>query len=173
MTDGPEKIYIEDEDDGFSEEKNRKERVRVLVFMLGKESYCANIGQVREVIKMPETTRVPNTPSFVLGVANLRGEIISILDMHHFFGLEPQGKSRDVRVVVTDVSGEAVGLWVDRVKDTIEIDEESIQVPLVTLKGNLAASTRGQVAQGEDILVFLDLEKVLQCDEMQRLRKGE
>ena len=122
---------------------------------------------------MPETTRVPNVPAFVLGVANLRGEIISILDMHYFFGLESQGKSQDVRVLVTDLTGEAVGLRVDRVKDTIEIEEDEVQVPLATLKGNLAAYTRGQVAHGEEILIFLDLETILQCEDIRNLRKGE
>ena len=93
--------------------------------------------------------------------------------MHYFFGLESQGKSQDVRIIVTDLTGEAVALRVDRVKDTIGIDEDDVQAPLATLKGRLAGYTRGQVKYGEDILIFLDLEKVLQCDEMRLLRKGE
>jgi purine-binding chemotaxis protein CheW len=171
--DDPEKIYINAEDDELPEGVSHKKLLRVLVFSLGKENYCIDVRQAREVMKMPDTTRVPNVPSFVLGAANLRGEIISILDAHYFFGLEPQGKSQDVRVIVTDLTGDSVGLRVDRVKDTIGIDEEEIQAPLATLKGRLAAYTKGQVAQGEEILILLDLEKVLRCDEMQDLRKGE
>lgn len=155
------------------ESVSRKKLLRVLVFSLGKESYCIDVRQAKEVMRMPETTRVPNVPAFVLGAANLRGEIISILDMHYFFGLEPMGKSQEVRVIVTDLSGESVGLRVDRVQDTIGIDEEEVQAPLATLKGKLANYTKGQVARGEDILIFLDLEKVLQCDEIRNLRKGE
>lgn len=166
------KIYINAEDDELSDVVNRKELLRVLVFSLGKENYCVDVRQAKEVMKMPETTRVPNVPAFVLGVANLRGEIISILDMHYFFGLEPLGKSQEVRVIVTDLTGESVGLRVDRVKDTIGIDEEAVQAPLATLKGRLAAYTKGQVTHGEDILIYLDLEKVLQCDEIRTLRKG-
>jgi purine-binding chemotaxis protein CheW len=173
MTDDPEKIYIEPEDDELPEERSPRKILRVLVFSLGRENYCVDVRQAQEVMKMPETTRVPNVPDFVLGVANLRGEIISILDIHYFFGLEPQGKSHEVRVIVTDLTGEPVGLRVDRVKGTIEVDEDEIQAPLATLKGRLAAYTKGQVTRGEDILIFLDLEKILRCDEMQRLRKGE
>lgn len=172
MTD-QDKIYIDPEDDELLESVSHKRLLRVLVFSLGKENYCVDVRQAKEVMRMPETTRVPNVPSFVLGVANLRGEIITILDMHYFFGLESQGKSQDVRVIVTDLSGEAVGLRVDRVKDTVEIDEDAVQVPLATLKGNLAVYTKGQVAQGEEILIFLDLEKVLRCEELEHLRKGE
>ena len=145
--------------------------LRVLVFSLGKENYCVEVCQAKEVMRMPETTRVPNVPSFVIGVANLRGEIISILDLHHFFGLDPAGKTQEVRVIVTDLSGESVGLRVDRVQDTLEIDEEAIQAPLATLQGKLAGFTKGQVAHGNDILIYLDLERVLQCEEIRHLRK--
>ena len=173
MTGNEDKIYISSEDDELSDEVSHKKLLRVLVFSLGKENYCVDVRQAKEVMKMPETTRVPNVPAFVIGVANLRGEIISILDMHYFFGLEPQGKSQEVRVIVTDLTGDSVGLRVDRVKDTIGIDEAEIQAPLATLKGRLAGYTKGQVTHGEDILIFLDLEKVLQCDEIKNLRKGQ
>ncbi len=172
MTDDPNKIYIDDsEDDELPEDLTPKKVLRVLVFSLGKENYCIDVRQAKEVMRMPETTHVPNVPAFVLGAANLRGEIISILDMHYFFGLEPQGKPQDVRVIVTDITGEAVGLRVDQIKDTLKIDESEVQAPLATLRGKLAAYTRGQVAHGEDILILLDLEEVLNSEEIQNLRK--
>jgi purine-binding chemotaxis protein CheW len=167
------KIYINAEDDELPESVSHKKLLRVLVFSLGKENYCIDVRQAKEVMRVPETTRVPNVPAFVLGVANLRGEIISILDTHYFFGLESQGKSQEVRVIVTDLSGETVGLRVDGVRDTIAIDEGEMQAPLATLKGNLGAYTKGQVAMEGEILIFLDLEKVLQCEDIRNLRKGE
>jgi purine-binding chemotaxis protein CheW len=173
MMDGEDKIYINSEEDELPEGASHKKLLRVLVFSLGKENYCIDVCQAKEVMKMPEITRVPNVPAFVLGVANLRGEIISVLDMHYFFGLEPQGKSQEVRVIVTDLTGEAVGLRVDRVKDTIGIDEEEVQAPLATLKGRLAGYTKGQVTHGEDILIFLDLGKILRSEEIESLRKKD
>jgi purine-binding chemotaxis protein CheW len=172
MTDDQDKIYIDPEDDELPEDRSHKALLRVLVFSLGKENYCIDVRQAKEVMRMPEITSVPNVPAFVLGVANLRGEIISILDMHYFFGLEPVGKSREVRIIVTDLTGEPIGLRVDRVKDTIGIDEKEVQEPLTTLKGRLADYTKGQVTYGEDILIYLDIEKILQCEEIQNLRKG-
>lgn len=171
--DDPDKIYINAEDDELPESASHKKLLRVLAFSLGKENYCIDVRQAKEVMKMPDTTRVPNVPAFVLGAANLRGEIIGILDMHYFFGLEPHGKSQEVRVIVTDVTGDSIGLRVDRVQDTIAINADEIQAPLATLKGRLEACTKGQVAYGDEILIFLDLEKVLQCDEILNLRKGE
>ncbi len=173
MSDDQEKIYIDsEEEEELPEDIFHKKLLRVLVFSLGKENYCVDVRQAKAVMRMPETTLVPNVPPFVIGVANLRGEIVSILDLHYFFGLDSSGKSQDVRVIVTDLSGEAVGLRVDRVKDTLEINAEDIQAPLATLQGKLASFTRGQVARGDDILIYLDLERVLQCEEMRSLRKA-
>lgn len=169
----PEKIFIEPEDEDAFEEKAAKKTFRVLVFLLGDENYCVDVREAKEVIKMPETTRVPNTPSFVMGVTNFRGEILSIIDLHYFFGVERKGKTRDARVIVTDVTQEKVGLMVDGVKDTLEIEEDRLQETLPTLRGKLAAYTRGQIPMGQDILIYLDLEKILQCDEIRSLRKGE
>lgn len=170
--DTPDKIYIESEEEDWDETKVAKKKVRLLVFMLGDETYCVDVRQAKEVMRMPGTTRVPNVPPFVVGVANLRGEIISILELHYFFGVEPKGKTRDARIIITDVSGENIGLMVDQVKDTLEIEEECIQEPLATLKGKLADCTQGQISLGNDILIFLDLERVLQNDEIRSLRKG-
>ncbi len=170
--DVPDKIYIDPEDDELAEDASLKKLLRVLVFSLGKENYCVDVRQAKEVMKMPETTRVPNVPAFVLGVANLRGEITSILDMHYFFGLEPQGKPQDVRVIVTDLSGESVGFRVDRVKDVLEIEEERIQEPLPTLRGKLSDYTQGQIPFGNEIFILLNLEKILKCEEIQNLKKG-
>lgn len=166
------KIFIESEEENF-EEKEVKKTLRVLAFVLGDETYCVDVRQAREVIRMPEITRVPNAPAFVIGAANLRGRIISILDTHYFFGLAQKGKPREARVIVTEGAGESVGLMVDRVKDTLEIEEESVQAPLATLRGKLAEYTLGQVPLGKDILILLDLARILQSDDIRRLRKGD
>jgi purine-binding chemotaxis protein CheW len=171
--DDPEKIYIEPEDEEDFEEKEAKKTFRVLAFSLGEEVYCVDVRQAKEVIKMPETTRVPNTPSFIIGVTNFRGEILSIIDLHYFFGVERKGKTKDARVLVTDVLKDQVGLMVDQVKDTIEIEEDRVQEPLATLKGKLADYTKGQIQFGKDILIYLDLERILRSDEIRNLRKGE
>lgn len=167
------KIYIESEEEWACGAKTSGKTLRVLVFALGDENYCIDVRQAKEVIKMPDATRVPNTPAFVVGVANLRGRIVSILDGHYFFSLESKGKPNDARVIVTDVSGEMVGLMVDQVRDTLEIEEASIQEPLATLKGRLAEYTLGQVPMQNDILILLDLEKILRSEDITRLRKGE
>ena len=173
MSDEFDKIYIDADDDESVYEKTAKAGRRILVFALGDEIYCVDVPQTKEVIRLPELTRVPNVPPFVLGVANLRGEILSILDLHYFFGLERKGTARNARVIVTDVSGPKIGLLVDEVRDTVEVAEENIQEPLATLKGRLVELTKGQIPYGNDIYTLLDFERLLACDEIRNLRKGE
>ncbi|MBP7056515.1 MAG: purine-binding chemotaxis protein CheW [Candidatus Omnitrophica bacterium] len=169
------KIIIESEDLDVMEERRLKgvSSIRVLKFILGGENYCVLITQVKEVIRVPDMTHIPMVPSFVKGVMNLRGEIISVMDIREFFGLEESKKALDARIVITDVLGYTVGILVDGVRGTEDIEESSVQAPLATLKKELMAFTKGQVQWGEDIFTLLDLEKVLGFSEIERLRKGE
>jgi len=166
------KVILEVDDAELAEEKEEKKTVRVLAFSLGDENYCIEISQAKEVIKLVATTRVPNTPSFVVGIANLRGDIITVLDIRYFFGLEKKEKKDEITALITDIGGSSVGIMVDRIEDTVDIEETAIQPPLSTLAGKLAGYTKGQVQIGKNILILLDLAKVLKNEEIESLRKG-
>jgi chemotaxis signal transduction protein len=173
MSESQEKIFIDAEDEEEAKPPDDKRRLRLLVFALGDETYCVDVGQAKEVLRLPETTRVPNTPPFVVGAANLRGDLLSLLDLHHFFGVDRRGKVQDGRVIVSDAAGEPIGLLVDQVRDTLSIEEDRIEAPLATLKGRLADYTKGEIPLDGEVLIYLDLEKILGCDEISKLRKGE
>ena len=170
-----EKIIIDpDEDDGMASESAvpRKKTLRIVTFSLGRENYCVPLDQAKEVIQPSDITQVPNSPDFIAGIINLNGEIVAILDIRIFFGLGEEEKSKDRRILITDVTGSCVGIMVDRVKAIAEIEEESIQPPLATLKGKLAEYTKGEVQMGEDIVALLDLAKILNNEAINNLRKG-
>lgn len=169
MAGDKDKIILEVDEQSIDEDGLKKTK-RVLVFSLGDENYGVEIDQTKEVIRPSDITKVPNTPEFVIGVMNLRGEIISIIDIRYFFGIAQKEKNKDVRIIVTDVTGEPIGIIVDKVEDTIDIQEDKIQPPLATLKGNVAAYTRGQVDINKKILILLDLEKIVNTDEINNLR---
>ena len=164
------KIIIET-DDTEQVKEEAGNIVRVLSFSFGNENYCVYIKEAKEVLKFTQVTKVPNTPEFILGVINLRGEIIPLIDIRYFLGLEDSGRKQDARVLVTDVGGASVSILVDRIKGTLKIKEASIQPPLATLKGKVAEYTKGQIQLDKEILVFLDLEKILNCEEIKRLKK--
>lgn len=174
MSDNQEKIILEiDEQDYLAESKEKVASVRVLVFSLAKENYCIQIKQAKEVINLPEVTPVPNTPEFITGVINLRGEIIALIDPHYFLGLAKKERTQESKVIVTDAPGFVMGLLVDEIDDAVDIAETLIQPPLATLNDRLAGYTKGNIQIGDKIIIFLDLAKVLNNSEINNLKKGE
>ena len=168
-----EKIIIETDEfqDEYSDSK--KNSIRVLAFGLGGENYCAEIHQIRSVVRVESITRIPNAPDFVVGVTNLRGQILPVIDIRSFFGLAQKKRTEKSRVIVSDVTGSAIGIMVDEVRQAMEIDETLIQPPLATVSEKLAAYTKGQVEVQDAIIIILDFEKVLRSEEIERIRKGE
>ena len=168
------KIIIEQEEDDLEiSESSKKPTIRVLRFVLGGEDYCIPVTQVKEVIRVPDVTRIPMSPAFVKGIFNLRGEILTVLDIREFFGLSEPEKITDSRIIVTDAPGYNVGILADSLEGTEDVTEDSIQEPLATLKQELRNYTKGQIQWQERIITLLDIEKVLRCDDIKRLQKGE
>ncbi|MCX5712155.1 MAG: chemotaxis protein CheW [Candidatus Omnitrophica bacterium] len=174
MEENKEKIIIEVEGQDIQDESAQigVKNLRVLVFSLGGENYCVEIKQVKEAVRMAQITEVPNTPEFIVGAMNLRGDIIAIIDIKQFFGLEAKEQTDLSRVIVTDILKSPVGILVDRVQNILDIDEKDIQPPLSTLKAEVVQYTRGQVNFEDKIIVFLDFEKILNCQEIKTLRTG-
>ncbi|MCX5679989.1 MAG: chemotaxis protein CheW [Candidatus Omnitrophica bacterium] len=168
-----EKIFI-DADDGDEKSGNKeKKTIRVLVFGLGGESYCADIRNIKSVVRIDSVTRVPNMPEFVIGVMNLRGEIISVLDIRSLFGLPQKKRTPRGRVIVTEAWGSQVGIIADDVRQAIDVGESSIQPPLATISGKLASYTKGEIQTKDEIIIMLDLDRVLRSEEIGRIKKGE
>lgn len=170
MTDKP-KIIIEVEEDYIYIEKEQKKTVRVLSFMLGEESYGVSVTDIREMIRLEKVTRVPNVPEFVVGVMNLRGEIIAVLDLKYFLGLSGRELSKDSMVIMTDIKGAMMGLLVDKMKESLDVEEAAIQPPLGTVKREIAEYTKGVVELADSILILLDLAKILSAREIEQLKK--
>ena len=168
-----EKIIIETDDFQDESSDSKKNSIRVLAFSLGGENYCAEIHQIRSVVRVESITRIPNAPDFVVGVTNLRGQILPVIDIRSFFGLAQKKRTEKSRVIVSDVTGSAIGIMVDEVRQAMEIDETLIQPPLATVSEKLAAYTKGQVEVQDAIIIILDFEKVLRSEEIERIRKGE
>ena len=120
------KIIIEADDEReFVEQEEEKKTLRILSFSLDEENYCIDISDAKEVIKLNRITKVPNTPQFIAGVMNLRGEIISLIDIKHFFGLNGSKRIEDGRIIATDIKGPLIGILIDKINETIEIEESS------------------------------------------------
>src|SRR3954462_13202452 len=104
-----------------SDESSHGELIQLVTFNLDQEEYGVDVLKVREIIRMPVVTRVPNTPHYVEGVINLRGKVIPIISMRKKFGLLVVENDKQTRIMVMDVDGELMGFIVDAVSEVIRI----------------------------------------------------
>lgn len=147
-------------------EESRGELIQLVSFNLDQEEYGVDVLKVREIIRMPTVTRVPNTPHYVDGVINLRGKVIPIISMRKKFGLMDAENDKQTRIMVMDVDGELMGFIVDAVSEVIRISGSEIQPsPAVVATGVDQECIAGVINQAERLLVLLDLEKMFSNDE--------
>ncbi len=109
----------------MSNAKDKKEEF--IVFILGKQEFCIEITSVREIRGWTPTTILPHSPSSVLGVINLRGTILPIVDLSKRFGLETNGPTERHAVIVAQVADKIFGLLVDSVSDILDASEEDLR----------------------------------------------
>lgn len=147
-------------------DESRGELIQLVSFNLDQEEYGVDVLKVREIIRMPTVTRVPNTPHYVTGVINLRGKVIPIISMRKKFGLLEVDNDKQTRIMVMDVDGELMGFIVDAVSEVIRISGSEIQPsPAVVATGIDQECIAGVINQAERLLVLLDLEKMFSHEE--------
>lgn len=147
-------------------DESRSELIQLVSFNLDQEEYGVDVLKVREIIRMPTVTRVPNTPHYVEGVINLRGKVIPIISMRKKFSLIEAENDKQTRIMVMDVDGELMGFIVDAVSEVIRISGSEIQPsPAVVASGIDQECIAGVINQAERLLVLLDLEKMFSLDE--------
>jgi len=142
------------------------ELIQLVSFNLDQEEYGVDVLKVREIIRMPVITRVPNTPRYVEGVINLRGKVVPIICMRKKFGLFESENDKQTRIMVMDMEGELMGFIVDAVTEVIRISGSEIQPSPAMVAGGIDQECiAGVINQAERLLVLLNLEKMFSRDE--------
>jgi purine-binding chemotaxis protein CheW len=143
--------------------------LHIVGFRVGRETFGVPIGLVHEIVRVPEITAVPDSPGYVEGVINLRGKIISVVDLRKRFGEKEIAAHKKNRILVTEVEGKMVGLIVDAASEVIKIPENEIELPpSVFEEGELNYVTGVGKLRGR-LVILLDLSKILQKGELHRL----
>ena len=101
-----------------------KDESQLVTFLLKDEEFGFDIMSVQEIIRVPKMAKVPRTPAYVDGIANLRGVVLPIIDMRTRFGMERPKRPTRTRVLVVDIDGVKTGLRVDRVKQVTRVPRE-------------------------------------------------
>lgn len=145
----------------------RDELIQLVSFMLADEEYGVEVLKVREIIRMPTITKMPNTPSYVEGVINLRGKVIPIISMRNRFGLMESENNSQTRIMVMDVAGSLTGFIVDAVSEVIRIHSSEIQPPpsMVVASGIGQEFITGVFNHQERLLIIMDVDRMFTDDE--------
>lgn len=134
------------------------ERLHLVEFCLAYEEYGIETSYVREIYPLVDLTPLPGTPSFVLGIANVRGQIVSVIDIKRFFGLPDRGLTNLNQLIIVRNDEIELGILADEVLGVRSIGREELQPPLPTMTGIRAEYLRG-ITGGR--LAVLDMEHIL------------
>ncbi|XCH78986.1 MAG: chemotaxis protein CheW [Candidatus Dehalobacter alkaniphilus] len=129
--------------------------IQMVVFAVGKEDYGIDIFCTQEIIRIPKNiTRVPNMPSFIEGMLNLRDQVIPVVDLRKRFGLENMETENDSRLLVLNLEGMLLGNIVDDVSEVLSVGEESIESLYVEI-AHLGNNCIKGICKVEDRLIML------------------
>jgi len=130
---------------------------QLVVFELGDERYGLDIATVYEIIRHQPVTAVPQAPSFVEGVINLRGRIIPVVDLRRRFSMLPGELTKASRIVVCEAAGTRVGLVVDGVSEVLMVSADAVEPTPEVASGYDTQYLRGIAKLGERLVILLDL----------------
>jgi len=140
--------------------------LQVVGFRVGRETFGLPISIVREIVRVPDITSVPNAPDYIEGVINLRGRIIPVVDLRKRFGEKVGEPSKKNRVVVVELDGRSIGLIVNSASEVLKIPPSEIEAPHdVFQEGELNYITGVGKLKGR-LVILLDLTRVLQRGEL-------
>ena len=145
------------------------ELIQLVSFMLADEEYGVEVLKVREIIRMPTITKMPNTPMHVEGIINLRGKVIPIISMRKRFSLMENENSIQTRIIIMDVCGSLTGFIVDSVSEVIRIHSSEIQPPpSMVLSGGIGQEfITGVFNHAERLLIIMDIDRMFSDNELE------
>lgn len=149
--------------------KEESKIVELIVFNLGDEEFAAEIEQVREIISRGTITPIPDSPDFIKGVTNVRGEITVVIDLKERFFLTLKKEVESKHIVITEQEKNLYGLMVDEVTEVLRIPEKEIKSTpeLVTRIDRVYMS--GVITLENRLVILIDLVKVLSEEELAKL----
>ncbi len=132
-----------------------------VTFQLGDEIYGVNVMQVREVLRFTDIAPVPGAPSYVLGIINLRGNVVTVIDTRSRFGLQDTEITDNTRIIVIESEAQVVGILVDSVAEVVYLKTSEIDTtPSIGADENVKF-IQGVCHRNDHLLILVDLNKLL------------
>ena len=134
---------------------------QLATFRLDGDLYGVEVEHVQEVLRSQQLTRVPLAPSAVAGLINLRGQVVTAIELRERLGRPPRPEGTDAVVIVVRLHGEAVSLLVDSIADVVDVDAADFESPPDTLEGSARDLIRGAYKLDGKLLLALDVQKAV------------
>lgn len=137
-----------------------------VTYQLADETYGINVMQVQEVLRMTEIAPVSGSPDYVLGIVNLRGNIVTIIDARRRFNLPPHTNDDASRIIITEVSGKVIGMLVDNVSEVVYLHQSEIDTAPNVSNEDSSRFIQGVCSRDKTLLILVDVNKLLSDEEV-------
>ena len=135
--------------------------LHIVGFQVGRETYGVPITSLHEIVRVPEITAVPDAPDYLEGVINLRGKIVSVMDLRKRFGAKQASLKKQNRILVVEHGGRLAGLIVDAASEVLKIPADAVEPPPAAFQDGGLNCVTGLGKVAGRLVVLLDMSKLL------------
>jgi purine-binding chemotaxis protein CheW len=135
--------------------------LHIVGFQVGRETYGVPITSLHEIVRVPEITAVPDAPDYLEGVINLRGKIVSVMDLRKRFGQKQAQLKKQNRILVVEHGGRLAGLIVDSASEVLKIPADAVEAPPAAFQEGGLNCVTGLGKFAGRLVVLLDMSKLL------------
>lgn len=150
-------------------ENNDDSIIQWVTFHLENEKYGIKVMQVQEVLRMTEIAPVPGAPHYVLGIINLRGNVVTVIDTRRRFGLPDAESDDETRIVIIEADNNVVGILVDSVAEVVDLRTSEIETAPNVGNDESSKYIQGVSSRDDELLILVDVNKLLSDEEWQEV----
>ena len=136
-----------------------------VTFHLAGETYGVNVMQMQEVLRYTEIAPVPGAPHYVIGIINLRGNVVTVIDTRNRFGLSPGELTDNTRIVIIEAEKNVVGILVDSVAEVVYLRQSEIETAPNVGNDESAKFIQGVCHKNNELLILIELDKFITDEE--------
>ncbi len=136
--------------------------LHIVGFQVGRETYGVPIASLHEIVRVTEITAVPDSPEYIEGVINLRGKIVSVIDLRKRFGIKNITQHKKNRILVVESNARLTGLIVDAASDVLKVPAQDVEPPPAVFQDGGLNCVTGLAKYKNRLIVLLDMNKLLQ-----------
>jgi len=149
----------------FEEDEPCEPLIRWVTFQLGQEIYGVVVNKVREILRINNISPVPGAPDYIVGITNIRGNVVSVIDGRKRINIAPAEYTDLSRMIVMESEDDIVAVVVDNVTDIIDLPESSIDSNPKLNKANSSKYISGVIVNADELIIILDSEKFITAEQ--------